>query len=350
MTALLNGKPVSRIFADLHAPTSETSLDLTSAKRLNENVGVSFQGVVPRSSVQKKVAQARKIAPATFVLPGEAAREMLLAKGNPNGRPNSDVVVPYLIGQEIGGHPKDRFIVDFGLMTEKEAALYERPFAYVAAVKAHRAAMTQPEALAIWWQHWRSRQEMREALRPLTRYIATSRVAKHRIFAWRNWPVLPDNAVVVIARDDDTTFGILHSKFHQIWALRMGTALQNRPRYTSTTTFETFPFPPSLTPDRPAASYANNKEAKRIAAAAQQLDQLRENWLHPADMAVREAEVVVGFPDRWVPVDEKAARELKKRTLIKLYNDPPPWLQHAHNELDEAVAEVILPRFGGHPC
>ncbi len=37
-------------------------------------------------------------------------------------------------------------------------------------------------------------------------------------------------------------------KFHEFWALRMGTSLEGRPRYTPTTTFETFPFPEGLIP------------------------------------------------------------------------------------------------------
>lgn len=338
--ALLNGAQVSRIFADLHAPSTEGALDLTTAKRLAENEAISFQGVVPRGNVQKKRAKGLGLAPATFVLSGETARAMLLATGNPNGRPNSDVVVPYLIGQEIGKRSRDRFIVDFGLRSEKEAALYEAPFSYILPVKAHRAAMTQPEALATWWQHWRSRQEMRLALKTLPRYIVTSRVAKHRLFVWRTWPMLPDNAVVAIARDDDTTFGILHSKFHRLWSLRMGTALQNRPRYTSTTTFETFPFPAGLSPRQPSTDYANDERAKLIATAANELNRLRENWLHPQSLARQLDEVVDGFPARWVPLDEKADGELKKRTLIALYNNMPSWLSGAHQELDEAVAKA----------
>ena len=49
-------------------------------------------------------------------------------------------------------------------------------------------------------------------------------------------------------------------------------------------------------------------------------------------------EVVPGFPDRLLPVDEKAAAILKKRTLTNLYNERPAWLANAHRELDEAVA------------
>ena len=32
-----------------------------------------------------------------------------------------------------------------------------------------------------------------------------------------------------IARDDDTTFGVLQSRLHEIWALRLGTSLEDRP-------------------------------------------------------------------------------------------------------------------------
>ena len=153
---------------------------------------------------------------------------------------------------------------------------------------------------------------------------------------------LPDSAAFVIARDDNTTFGILHSQFHELWSLRMGTFLGvgNDPRYTPSTTFETFPFPEGLTPNIPAADYATDPRAIAIASAAARLNELRENWLNPADLIRREPEVVPGYPDRILPVDEAAALELKKRTLTNLYNARPAWLDHAHRALDQAVAEA----------
>lgn len=54
----------------------------------------------------------------------------------------------------------------------------------------------------------------------------------------------------------------------------------------------------------------------------------------------REAEVVAGYPDRLLPVDEAAAKELARRTLTNLYNARPAWLAHAHAALDEAVADA----------
>jgi type II restriction/modification system DNA methylase subunit YeeA len=120
----------------------------------------------------------------------------------------------------------------------------------------------------------------------------------------------------------------------------MGTSLEDRPRYTPSTTFETFPFPQGLTPNIPAAEYAADPRAQKIAAAAARLNELRENWLNPADLVKRVPEVVPGYPDRILPVSDAAEKELKKRTLTNLYNAKPAWLQHAHKALDEAVAEA----------
>lgn len=78
--------------------------------------------------------------------------------------------------------------------------------------------------------------------------------------------------------------------------------------------------------------------ARRVAAAARALDELRTNWLNPSDRVRRVSEVVPGFPDRLIPVDDEAVAVLKRRTLTDLYNKRPPWLANAHHELDEAVA------------
>lgn len=91
---------------------------------------------------------------------------------------------------------------------------------------------------------------------------------------------------------------------------------------------------------RVAILYGGDPRAIKIAAAAARLNELRENWLNPADLVDRVPEVVSGYPDRILPKDDAAAKELKKRTLTNLYNARPAWLDHAHKALDEAVAEA----------
>jgi len=154
---------------------------------------------------------------------------------------------------------------------------------------------------------------MRHALDRCRRYIATARVAKHRLFVFLAGDVLPDGALVVFARDDDYFLGVLHSRAHEVWALEQGTQLESRPRYTPTTCFETFPFP-QPTPQQEEA----------IAAAAEELNRLREEWLNPAPVA--------GL--------ELSETELKKRTLTNLYNQRPTWLANAHAALDSVVFDA----------
>ena len=59
---------------------------------------------------------------------------------------------------------------------------------------------------------------------------------------------------MVIADDEDFTYGLLNSRVHTTWALKMGTfmGVGNDLRYTPTTCFETYPFP-HATPDARAA-------------------------------------------------------------------------------------------------
>ena len=65
---------------------------------------------------------------------------------------------------------------------------------------------------------------------------------------------------------------------------------------------------------------------------------MRRNWLKPADLVNTLPEVAPGYPDRFVPVNDKAAVALKTRTLTDLYNQQPAWLVNTHRYLDEAVA------------
>jgi type II restriction/modification system DNA methylase subunit YeeA len=224
-------------------------------------------------------------------------------------------------------------------MGEADASLFERPFGYaLAEIQPIRAKNKRPLYASRWWQHVEPRQGMWKALAGCSRYIVTVRHAKYRLFRWFDVRVVPDSALIAIARSDDITFGVLHSRFHELWSLALGTSLEDRPRYTPSTTFETFPFPSGLTPDVPAADYASEPRAIAIADAAKRLNELRENWLNPSDLVRREPEIVPGYPDRVLPVSDEAAAELKKRTLTNLYNERPAWLDHAHRALDAAVA------------
>ena len=321
----LDGESVDEIHSDLTAKRGGVGIDLTRAESVSTNVGVAFMGDTKGGP---------------FDIPGDLAREWLRLPANPNGRPNADVLKPWVNGMDLTRRPSGKWIVDFGWsMTEADAALYEEPFWHV---REHVHPMRQRnrrESYRVhWWRHVEPRQGMWRALDGLPRYIATPRVAKHRLFAWLDARVCPDSQLIVIARDDDTTFGILHSRFHEAWSLRLGTSLEDRPRYTPTTTFATFPFPDGLSPDIPAADYADDPRAVAIVRATRRLVDLRDRWLNPPEWVEWVQEPVPGYPRHPVPCDEGAAKAVKGRTLTNLYNDRPQWLADAHAALDAAVA------------
>jgi hypothetical protein len=276
----LDGQPVAKINADL-----TSGVDLTVAQRLRANAGLSFMGDTKGGA---------------FDIPGDLAREMLAAP-NPLGRSNADVVQRWVNGLDITRRPRDMWIIDFGVdMPEREAALYEMPFEYAREhVLAFRRRERQDTAMERrWWLHMRPRPEMRRALEGVPRYLATPRVAKYRLFAWVPGSVLPDCQLIVFARSDDYFLGVVHSRPHEVWALRIASSLEDRPRYTPSTCFETFPFPQPTEQQREA-----------IAAAARALHEVRQSGLDNDP----------------------------RLTLTALCNKRPTWLADLHRALDEAV-------------
>lgn len=323
LSANLDGRGVARINADLTAGV----VDLTTAGKLSRNRYTAFLGGFKKGNFETR---------------GDLARGWLELPANPNGQSNAEVIKPWINGMDVTRRPADKWIVDFGReMSEADAALYEAPFAHALThVKPVRDQNKRADLREFWWRHDRSGQTMFERIGTLSRYIATPRVAKYRLFVWCDARIYPDCQLIVIARDDDTIFGILHSRFHELWSLRLCTWLGkgNDPRYTPTTTFATFPFPEGLTPDIPAADYAEDPRAVAIAEAARRLVELRDRWLNPPEWVEWVDEPVSGYPKRPVVRDEVAAKELKTRTLTNLYNDRPQWLANAHASLDAAVA------------
>jgi len=293
----INGCPVPAI----HANLSASSADVTQAVALLENRGLSFMGDTKGGP---------------FDIPESLAREMLPAR-NPHLKSNSDVLRPWVNGLDVTRMPQRMWIIDFPPgMDEDEAMFYEQPYEYLRRhVQPMRAGNKRAVYRDRWWIHAEARPEMRIALAKRDRYIATTTVSKHRVFVWLPPETLPDHQLIVFARDDDWFFGGLHSRFHQIWALCLGTQLREKEsgfRYTPTTCFETFPFP--WPPGTPLGKLTRAQDEQRtaIAHAARALDAVRADWL--------------------------GARTDPTHTLTALYNTRPGWLQRAHAALDEAVA------------
>ncbi len=115
-------------------------------------------------------------------------------------------------------------------------------------------------------------------------------------------------------------------------------------------------------PDYGGAAKTPDEHREAIAAAARELNELRERWLNPPEWTVEKVLKFPGSADgpwsryidpktvdaktgigtvhypRLQPRDADCAAKLKKRTLTNLYNERPVWLDLAHKKLDVAVA------------
>ena len=337
---VLDGKAVADINSNLTA-----GANVTATGQLRENRGVCFIGTTKKAPLDID----------------DALAHAFLLEPNPNGLPSSDVIVPYLNADAVTNRTPRTWIIDFPVtLSESNCEGYAVAFEYVRRHVLplrvnHREAVQQK----YWWRLARPCPELRERLQGLDRFLVTTIVSKHRLFAWQTVPTNPDHTVGAFTRSDDLFFGILHSHIHEVWALRMGTRLETRPRYTPSTCFETYPFPNGVLGGSDLASVFPD-----IATAAQELNGMRECWLNPPDWTRVEnltfPGTVGGLWNRYIdpatveerngvkigtvcyprpmPRDAECERRLKDRTLTKLYNERPAWLDTAHRKLDAAVA------------
>ena len=365
----LDGKPVSTINANL-----SSSVDLTLARKLQKNADIFLRP--PEKGGAFELTDGQALA--------------MLDRPNPHGRPNSDVLRPWVNAEMLVKTRQALWIIDYPADTPEEvAACYEKPMAQLAAhVKPARAANRDEKLRRLWWLHRRTGEGVRTASKQYRRLLCTPRVSKHRIFVWIDSIVEPDTATYAFAREDDFFFGVMHSRFHEVWSLAQGSQLREKEsgfRYTPTTCFETFPFPRT-----------DESQAKVIAEAARDLNALRDRWLNPPEWTrVEVLEFPATFYGPWsrflvspaaasgvrkpdggwtprdlydaehsvrlaaaaaqaatlktqgigtaryprlVPRDAECVARLKDRTLTNLYNARPTWLDLAHRKLDAAVA------------
>jgi hypothetical protein len=362
----LDGASVASINSDL------TSLsDTTTARRLSDNAELWAYG-----SQQK----------GPFDIEDELARQFLLAP-NPSGKPNSDVVRPSYNSVQLLRRTGLTWVIDFGLERDiAKAAAYAGPFKYC---ETHLQPLRVRHREAVqrnhWWLHARPSPVYRAFASAGPQILVTPGVSKHRIFTWVDSAGIPDHALIVFDASHDVLLGLLHSRIHEVWSRRQATQVRDRDsglRYTPKSCFETFPFPFPLAPTPPppghtqaevdaahhyfmakedAAPYGDEAAHRAaIAAAASELNALRERWLNPPEWThaehlefpasiggpwdrfinratVRHGVGTARYP-RLVPNDAAAAQALKTRTLTALYNERPAWLDHAHRQLDAAVA------------
>ena len=280
--AILDGAEVKGISGSLRGAS------VGRAAALTQNAGQCFYGPIPGGK--------------GFVLDPDEARE-LLARRDADYRA---VVRPYLVGRDIAHEPSQsptRYIIDFALRSLEEAMKYPAALAIVRErVKPGRDETRRKAYRDRWWRFSEPIPAMREALKPLSRYIAGTATGKRVFFCWCEPWTCPSNATNVFAFEQDSEMGILLSSAHRHWAWHQASTLRTDIRYTKSSVFETFPWPSWGDPDKEA-----------VAAAASDLVAIRTDLCR---------EQAVGLTNLYNAVDEGAHRRLVR----------------AHEELDSTVA------------
>jgi N-6 DNA Methylase len=283
--AMLDGEEVDVITPSLRP----AALDVASAARLASNSGRAFQGPIPVGD--------------GFVLPQEEGQR-LLSLTDADYR---DVVRPYLIGEDIAEDPCQqprRYVIDFATMPLEEAIRFPAALEIVRQrVKPIRDRNRRKARRERWWRFGEAAVGMRKATEPLRRYIAGLAQGKRIFFCWCEPWWCPSNLTNVFAFGDDYSMGVLSSSIHHEWARAQSSTLEDRFRYTPTSAFETFPWPPS-----PAAD-----EREAVARAASAVITRRREIC-----AARE----IGLTSLYNELDEGAYADLRDFHL-QLSLDPP---------------------------
>jgi SAM-dependent methyltransferase len=231
------------------------NIDVRHARKLPPNLApqTCFQGQTPGVSDY-------------FVL-DQIRRDGLVAGDASSGR----YIHPFLGGRDMLERPTvDRWVIDIDnsdLISATSSApklmeylnknvLPERQ--KVAAKKAQKSIeilAANPNAkvnrhhenfLARWWQLDYRRTALIDRIEKMDRYIATSRVASWRratVFSYVDSSVRPGDSLSVFTLDDDYSFGILSSSIHRTWFEARCSTLKSDLRYTSTTVWDSFPWP-----------------------------------------------------------------------------------------------------------
>ena len=204
----------------------KTGIDVLQSQKLLENNNLSFEACA--------------LSGKGFVISKEVAENWI--KQNPK---NEDVLKPMLDGTALvtPNYHLD-WVIDFNQMTLEDASKYELPFSHVKEfVKPERDTNNRKARRIYWWRFGETRPGMRKALDGLSHYFCLSKVAKYTCFQSIESSILPCEANMVIASDDFYILGVLNSQTHMNWVIAQRSTHETRTRYTSTTCFETFPFP-----------------------------------------------------------------------------------------------------------
>jgi len=246
---LLERRPVEQITAFLFANGGHED-----PKQLAANAGKSFVG----SYLLGVGFTFDDSGPADDETPGIpspiATMERLLAT-NPT---NADVIFPYIGGEEVNdtpSHSYHRYAIDFRDRSEEECRsqwpdlmdILERKVKPQRQERKANGEFKQRHPLPLkWWIHSEKRPALYAAISSAKNVMVVAQTSKYKGFTFLEKRHVFDQKLVVFAFKSANQLATLQSTSHLEWAQFLGGTLEDRPVYTPSDCFETFPFPDSL--------------------------------------------------------------------------------------------------------
>jgi hypothetical protein len=231
---------------------------------------------------------------------------------------------PFLNGRDLAQTSRSLMAIDFfGLTRDEAAKKFPAAFQRVLdTVKPERDQNNRATYRTNWWVFGEPRGELRPALAGLSRFIATPRTARHRIFQFVDADTIGESKLVVIAVEDAALLAILSSRPHERFSLAAGgwLGVGNDPTYNHSGCFNPFPFP-----DLTAAQKAS------LRSLGEQLDAHRkaQQAAHPGLTLTAMYNVLEKLRAK-TPLDHKD-REIYDKGLVSI-------LREMHDDIDAQVA------------
>ena len=286
----INNNPVSTISSFLSAQ------DEWSLRPLERNKEQSFQGSLTRGKY--------------FIVDETMARQLIAQNAK-----NRNVLYPYLTGEDLNSsidQSASRWVINFWdwplsksmnrswhRMNNEEKILAIQS-GEVPADYPYESASDYPEVLNIlqqrcqdenpnylnnpdrpyWWQFWCPRPELYHTIGRGHNFVfhpdwwngdekkdsvcAVTRVSKTLAFAMIPNESIFSDATVILTRRDPSTFGVLQSCFHAVFAWKYSSKMKTDLRYAPNDCYKTFPFP--VGDVESIVVYATEFTAKRTAS------------------------------------------------------------------------------------
>jgi hypothetical protein len=160
---------------------------------------------------------------------------------------NGERIKAYLGGEELNEDPAHRacrYAIDFTGLTESQARQWPDLFKILQAkIPLERRGAPAAVRASPFWRYWNARLELRAWFHAHRRFLARSETSKHHALTFLSTSVLPSQKLVCFCFDGDDAFAVIQSRAHEIWTLFFGPTLEDRPVYSQSDCFETFPFP-----------------------------------------------------------------------------------------------------------